>query len=416
MRRLVATSALATVAVAAGLGSFVAVRVAAFDPPVVVDITVPPQMSVAPGTPPVIPLPAGGGIAVATDVDGTVAAFHGDDVAPIGSVAKTMTALVVLSAKPLPPGHDGPSLTMTREDVALYRQAVAENGSAIAVRDGEVLSEREMLLALMLPSANNIAETLAGWVAGDRASFIAQLNGEAMSLGMGHTHFDDPSGFSAATTSTPADLLLLAKRAIADPTLAAIVGTQSSTLSDGTQLRNLDVLLDSPGWLGIKTGWTPRAGGCLLFSARRSFAAAAAPVTVFGAVLGQPPSSPDDPQHPELGGAFRVARQAAGAALDAYTAVDASSLRPAVSGRLTTAWDDSTALRLGWVVSAVQVTVRLGTSAQLAALGSRPRPSISAGQQTGVVIATLHGRALATWTVVTDAAVGVPSWWWKLWH
>ena len=80
----------------------------------------------------------------------------------------------------------------------LYRQAVAEGGSNLRVHAGEVLTERDLLLALLLPSADNIAETLAVWVSGNRAAFIARLNATAAAMGMGHTHFADPSGLSAS--------------------------------------------------------------------------------------------------------------------------------------------------------------------------------------------------------------------------
>ena len=183
-----------------------------------------------------------------------------------------MTALVVLDALPLAPGANGPSRTMTGADVALYRQAVAEGGSNLPVRAGEVLTERDLLLALLLPSADNIAESLAVWVSGNRTAFIARLNATAAAMGMAHTHFADPSGLSIKTVSTAADLVLLAEAVTANPTLAELVAVQQVRLPDGIVLHNLDILLRKhAGWLGIKTGWTGAAGGCLLFAARKSF-------------------------------------------------------------------------------------------------------------------------------------------------
>src|ERR1700682_5480705 len=105
---------------------------------------------------------------------------------------------------------------MTSADVLLCRHALAVDGSAVAVRTGEVLTERDLLLALLLPSADNIAETLAVWVSGNRPAFIASLNATATAMGMDHTHFADPSGLSAATVSSADDLVLLAPGGIAN--------------------------------------------------------------------------------------------------------------------------------------------------------------------------------------------------------
>src|SRR5207302_1877705 len=113
---------------------------------------------------------------------------------------------------------------------------------------------------------------------------------QAIALGMRQTHFADPSGFDPATVSTAADLVRLGRAVLAVPALADIVATRQATLPDGTQLRNLDTLLDTePGWLGIKTGDSDAAGGCLLFAARRPPSGSSGPpVEVVGAVLGQP--------------------------------------------------------------------------------------------------------------------------------
>ena len=182
--------------------AFVTVRVTAALPRATVSIQAPATLLVDRGAPPPIPLPARGSFALATSLNGMVASRNPTVVRPIGSVAKAMTALVVLAAHPVTPGESGPSITMTGADVLLYRQAVAAGGSNLRIRAGEVLNERELLLALLLPSADNIAETLAVWVSGNRPSFIANLNATATAMGMDHTHFADPSGLSPATVST----------------------------------------------------------------------------------------------------------------------------------------------------------------------------------------------------------------------
>ena len=183
-----------------------------------------------------------------------------------------MTALVVLHALPLAPGENGPARTMTEADVALYHQAVAEGGSNLRVQAGEVLSERDLLLALLLPSADNIAESLAVWASGNRTAFIANLNATAAAMGMHSTHFADPSGISRKTVSTASDLVILARAVTSNPALAALVAVQQFRLPDGVVLHNLDILLGKdPTGLGSRPdGRAPRAGACCSRLASRS--------------------------------------------------------------------------------------------------------------------------------------------------
>lgn len=390
----------------------VTLRLAAPLPRASVVIEVPATLVVDPGVAPAIPTPSGGSFALATSVDGTVATHLSTVQRPIGSVAKAMTALVVLSAFPLVPGANGPSLTMTAADVRLYRQAVAQRGSNLRVRAGEVLTERDLLLALLLPSADNIAETLATRVSGKRATFIDRLNATAAGLGMTHTHFTDPSGLSVGTVSTASDLLLLARAVVANAALAELVATQQARLPDGTILHNLDILLgEQPGWLGIKTGWTGAAGGCLLFAARDSYAPDKA-VTVWGAVLGQPPLTAPDPAHPELGAAFALARSAAVAALHGYTAVDLARLSLDVTGRISTRWGSAAAIALSAHPSDV-VLVHVGAVMHLTSSTIIAVAPLESGATVGRVTGRLSALSI-TWPVISETSIPGPSWTWKL--
>jgi D-alanyl-D-alanine carboxypeptidase (penicillin-binding protein 5/6) len=346
-------------------------------------------------------------------MDGSVATHDSSVERPIGSVAKAMTALVVLGVHPLAPGASGPSLTMTSADVVLYRLVLPQDGSAVAVRAGEVLTERDLLLAMLLPSANNIAETLAVWVSGSRTAFIAQLNAVAATMGMGHSHFADPSGFSVRTIATASDLVVLAKAVLANPALAELVATRQARLPDGTVLHNLDILLGrQPGWLGIKTGWTGAAGGCLLFAARDTYAPNQT-VTVWGAVLGQPRSAAVDHAHPELGGAFAAARSAAMAALDGYVAVNLAGLLPAVSGIISTRWGGHARVVLSEQRPDIRV-VRAGATLRLTVTTLQPVAPFGSGVMVGRVDGTLNTDTLVTWPVVSSGAIAGPSLWWKL--
>ena len=406
------------VAVVAGMvitaATFVAVRLTAPPPAATVSVHTSATVLLDGAAPPPIPTPASGSFALATSMGGTLATRDVASVRPIGSVAKAMTALVVLSAHPLERGASGPSITMTVADVALYRQAVAEGGSNLRVRAGEVLTERDLLLALLLPSADNIAETLAVWVSGNRAAFIARLNATAVTLGMHATHFADPSGISGGTVSTAADLVVLARAVIANPALADLVGTTQAVLPDGTVLKNLDILLNrQAGWLGIKTGWTGAAGGCLLFAAEMRYGTGDI-VTVWGAVLGQPPDSSGDGAHPELGQAFLAAQRAVTSALAGYAAVDLSAVPPQVSGSIITRWGIDGPVVLSPFAASDLVFVRAGALLRIHVVLLAPRAPIATGATVAEITGVLNAKTSITWKVVSTNAIAAPSPWWKL--
>ena len=416
-RRIAGVLCIAVAAAAlAAAGVVAAKRLTAPLPSPTATVSVEPVLVPAPGQPPAIPLPATGSMEVATDADGMLAAAQPDVVRPIGSVAKTMTAFVVLQHHPLGAGEGGPVLTMTAADVHLYQEAVAAQGSTIPVRAGEQLNERQLLLALMLPSANNIAETLARWVAGSRDAFIALLNQQAGLLHMNRTHFADPSGYSPATVSSAGDLVLLAGAALAVPELTEVVSTRITTLPDGLVLRNLDALLASePGWIGVKTGWTPQAGGCLLFAARQGAAPDSSPVTLVGAVLGQPPDSAVSPAHPELGGAFHAARAAASAALAGYAEVQLESLRPHITGSVAVPWAHMIPLAAGSGASAGgRMFIREGSALHVSVQAGRVAVPLARGAVVGSAVASLKERPVVHWPVVLDDQLATPPWWWRL--
>lgn len=402
-------------AVAAAASTVAALRLTGPLPTPTVRVTAPAGLVPAPGTPPAVPSPANGGFLLQA-ADGTELASTAADVPrPIASVAKVMTALVVLQAHPLDAGADGPALTLTDQDVTFYRDELAGDGSVVPVSAGEVLTERQLLLALLLPSANNVADTLAVWVAGGVAAFVARENTAAAALRMSASHFDDASGVSAATVSTPRDLARLAAAALALPALAQLVQTQTATLPDGTYLRNLDILLAAGGdWLGLKTGWTPAAGGCLLFAARHVYSNAAPVLTLYGAVLGQAPDASVDADHPELGGAFAAARGAQSAALGGYVAVDLAAVTPSVQGSVDTAWG----ARAGVVAQPLHTAVltRLGQPLRLAVSVSAPPATSRGATLVARIRGVSSGGVRVAWPVVTTAAIAGPGWWWHLLH
>jgi D-alanyl-D-alanine carboxypeptidase (penicillin-binding protein 5/6) len=208
--------------------------------------------------------------------------------APIASVAKVMTAYLVLRAAPLADGADGFWVTVTDADVAATRDRQRNDESVVAVRAGEVLTEREALVALLLPSANNVAIMLAQRMAGSVGAFVREMNQTARSMGMSSTTYTDPSGLDEGTRSTAADQLKLADAAMRVPTFASLVAMKQAPLPVVGTVRNTDALLGKAGFVGIKTGSDDAAGGCFMFRTRRVVGDGTVDIT--GVVLGQPGS------------------------------------------------------------------------------------------------------------------------------
>jgi D-alanyl-D-alanine carboxypeptidase (penicillin-binding protein 5/6) len=206
--------------------------------------------------------------------------------APIASVAKVMTAYLVLRDHPLRLGQDGPTITLTDADVADTDRRRGQEESVVSIAAGEQLTELQALQALLLPSANNIAAVLARWDAGSVDPFVARMNATARSLGMTHTRYTDPSGYDDATVSTARDQVRIVDRAMRLPVFASIVATPSATLPVAGTVHSTNTLLGHDGFVGVKTGSDDAAGGCFAFRAIRWIDGK--PTTITGVVLGQP--------------------------------------------------------------------------------------------------------------------------------
>jgi serine-type D-Ala-D-Ala carboxypeptidase (penicillin-binding protein 5/6) len=194
----------------------------------------------------------------------------GQQPVPIASLAKVMTAYLVLRDHPLDGGDGSLDLTVTDDDVADTDRRAAQDESIVRVAAGETLTERQALAALLLPSANNVAAMLARAADGSEAAFVARMNDTAHALGMRHTNYTDPSGFDEGTRSTAADQLVLAQHAMRLPEFAALVALRSYELPVAGTVHNTDTLLGHDGFVGIKTGSDDAAGGCFMFRAHRS--------------------------------------------------------------------------------------------------------------------------------------------------
>src|SRR5262245_21278608 len=186
---------------------------------------------------------------------------------PIASVAKVMTAYIILRDHPLGASEPDPPIVVQPGEAAAYPAQARNGDSLVAVTAGEQLTERQALEALLLPSADNMAWILARWDAGSQAAFTAQMNQTARRLGMSDTHYTDPSGLSASTTSTAADQVRLGLAAMSEPALAQIVALRSAVIPVAGLVRNTNTLLGEDGITGLKTGSDTAAGGCILLAA-----------------------------------------------------------------------------------------------------------------------------------------------------
>ncbi|MBB4792310.1 D-alanyl-D-alanine carboxypeptidase [Streptomyces nodosus] len=221
-------------------------------------------------------------------VDGVGEMDHFGDQKPvaIGSVAKTMTAYIILRDHPLKPGQEGPSIEIDpkAEKEGGYDK-VGDESTLNTVHAGDHLTEKQALSAVMIPSANNIARLLARWDAGSEEAFVEKMNATAKKLGMTNTTYTDPSGLTKTTVSTAEDQVKLGTVAMRNPAMVAITSAASWTDPTGKYWTNYNELPFRVGAIGIKTGSTTAAGGNLLFAAHKKVGSRT--VTIVGAVLGQ---------------------------------------------------------------------------------------------------------------------------------
>src|ERR1700760_1036290 len=239
-------------------------------------MTAPAPASVSPaaGPPPAGPArlgrvsgPADGSSAADISGVGLVTGPGATRPVPIASVAKLMTAYLILHDHPLPAGGPGPDITVQPSEAAAYPAQVRDGDSLVPVTAGETLTERQALTALLLPSADNMAWILARWDAGHQAAFVARMNATARQLGMTDTDYTDPSGLDASTVSTAADQVRLGRAAMRVAALAAIAAQPAADVPVAGLVRNYNTLLGQDGIAGLKPGSTHAAGGCVVLAA-----------------------------------------------------------------------------------------------------------------------------------------------------
>lgn len=186
-----------------------------------------------------------------------------DTRAPMASTTKIATAIAIIEA--LPPD----------KKICVPKEAVGVEGTSAYLTEGEILTVRDLLHALLLSSANDAAVTLAIACDGDIPCFAARMNALAQALGLYNTHFENPHGLpSDAHYTTARELAILSAYAMHNPIFAEIVATKSYTCRSSTTVRtfrNHNKLLSFSGdAVGIKTGFTKKSGRCLVGAAERN--------------------------------------------------------------------------------------------------------------------------------------------------
>lgn len=246
------------------------------------------QIPTAPKTATIkLPWPDSGQAALGAQGYGLLASKNSaDQPVPIASISKVITALAILEQKPLAPEQNGPNITFDNTDLDYFNYYYTHNGSVAQVKPGEVLSEYQALQAMLIPSANNMADSLARWAFGSMPNYITYANNMVKQMGLQHTTVGGASGFADDTTSTASDLVKLGLAALDNPVIADVVGQKSATIPVAGTINNVNWLLGQNKVIGIKTGNTEQAGGCYLFAAKHQIDGQS--ITIVGAILGAP--------------------------------------------------------------------------------------------------------------------------------
>ncbi|MCP9489566.1 MAG: serine hydrolase [Solirubrobacteraceae bacterium MAG38_C4-C5] len=188
-----------------------------------------------------------------------------DDVRPIASLTKMMTAMVTVQR------------LEADDDAKVTEEVLAYSGSGVGVLPrGKRVPVEGLLYGLMLPSGNDAARALAIRATGSQRRFVAAMNAQARGWGLSCTSFASVEGLSERNRSCAADLAALGSRLLAEPRLAEIVGTRRASVpfpieGGRLELNNNNPLLRSEyrGVIGVKTGYTQEAGRSLVAAAER---------------------------------------------------------------------------------------------------------------------------------------------------
>lgn len=190
---------------------------------------------------------------------------NGDERRAMASTTKIMTALLTLE-----------EAAVENREVEITREMVLVEGSSMGLREGDRLTLRDLAVGMLTVSGNDAANSAAIAISGSRDAFVERMNQRAQELGLENTHFETPSGLDGETHySTALDMAKLAAAAMQNPDFAAIAGSKTAKVTflspeKTVTYQNHNKLLSLyEGCTGVKTGYTKKAGRCLVSAAER---------------------------------------------------------------------------------------------------------------------------------------------------
>ncbi|MEN2742826.1 D-alanyl-D-alanine carboxypeptidase [Microbacterium sp. X-17] len=356
-----------------------------------------------------IALPAEGAAAISVagadaylgpGASGVWASSGGGEPRPIASISKIITAMVVLDAKPLDgPGAAGPTLRFDAADHALYDKYYVLGATIAEMPTGSSMSEHDALETMLVVSACNYAEAVAEWAFGSESAFLAAARTWLAAHGLSQTTLVEPTGVDTRNTSTPGDLLTLARLAAADPVIAGIVRMPRLDVPGLAPLPNTNDLLGVDGVSGIKTGTLDESGSNLLFSAALPVGTGD-PLSVTGVMLG--------------GRSHAAVNDDVAALLTSITNGfhDVPLTQPGQKvGRYTTPWGASA----GIVVADRASVFTWSDTPITATIDTTTITTGARGDDVGRITWTAGPRT-ATASLALDSDIPLPSAWWRLTH
>ncbi|MDN3496991.1 hypothetical protein QL996_13700 [Planococcus sp. APC 4015] len=314
----------------------------------------------------------------------------------IASITKIVTALVVLEEQPLAVGEQGPEYRFTARDRTAYWQYRENGESAVDVPVGAALSQYQMLEAMLVGSGNNYADRLASGLWPTDAVFATAANTWLRTHGVTGVTVAEPTGLDARNVATPASLLVLAQKALANPVIAEIVAKPSVDLPGVGVIENTNRMLADPGVIGVKTGTLDTWN---LLTAK-NLTIGDATVRVYASVLGQPDND-------SRIAATRALYTQLEAELQPQTAVPART----TVGRVTTAWGEDVAIVSTADSSLIMWNGELPEAASEFSLGDLRASGDEVGSLT---LTTALGRS--TVALALDDDIADPTPWWRLTH
>lgn len=310
------------------------------------------------------------------------------------SIAKVITALCVLDKAPLKLNETGPTYTISSKDMSIYTDYVAQNGSVLTVVEGDTLTEYQALQALMIPSANNIADSLVMWVFGSHEAYTSYATSYLQKHGIMQTQIgSDASGLDASTVSTANDLAIVGELALDQPVLMQIAGQRTATFATAGTVYNYNTILGQQGITGLKTGNNEEDPGAFAFTATTRVGGK--DILLTGAVMGAP----------DLPTALADTTKLVATAQTGFE--ETNIAKPAqVVGTLDTAWGAHAKIRVHnavalarWKSTPITITHSADASVRSGKIGT---------------LKAAAGKVHATTDITLDRTVVGPSFWWRL--